>query len=97
MIDWQGILSRDGPAVWRTAWRVLGNRADADECFQEAFVAALEYSSTHTVKHWRALLQRLAAARAIVFWCRTKDKKGYRAVYGDLHAADVKAADLPKK
>jgi RNA polymerase sigma-70 factor, ECF subfamily len=65
MIDWEGILSRDGPAVWRTAWRVLGNRADADECFQETFVAALEYSRTHAVEHWRALLQRIATTRAI--------------------------------
>ncbi len=65
MIDWERILSHDGPAVWRTAWRVLGNRADADEVFQETFVAAVEYSRTHTVIHWRALLQRLATARAI--------------------------------
>ena len=65
MIDWEGILSRDGPAVWRTAWRVLGNRADADDVFQETFVAALEYSRTHAVTHWRALLQRLATARAV--------------------------------
>ena len=65
MIDWEGILSHDGPAVWRTAWRVLGNRADADEVFQETFVSAVEYSRTHIVIHWRALLQRLATARAI--------------------------------
>lgn len=65
MIDWEGILARDGPAVWRTAWRVLGNRADADEVFQETFVAALEFSRKQRVSHWRALLQRLATARAI--------------------------------
>jgi RNA polymerase sigma-70 factor (ECF subfamily) len=65
MIDWEGILSQDGPAVWRTAWRVLGNRADADEVFQETFLAAVEYSRDHVVNHWRALLQRLATARAI--------------------------------
>ncbi len=65
MIDWQDILSREGPVVWRTAWRLLGNRADADEVFQESFVSALEYSRTHEVKHWRALLQRLATTRAV--------------------------------
>ena len=27
MPDWPTILSRDGPAVWRTAYRLLGNRA----------------------------------------------------------------------
>ena len=42
MPNWREILGRDGPAAWRTAFRILGNRADADECFQEACLAALE-------------------------------------------------------
>jgi RNA polymerase sigma-70 factor (ECF subfamily) len=65
MPDWQEILSRDGPTVWRTAYRLLGNRADADDCFQEALLAALEISRREVVQHWRGLLQRLAAARAM--------------------------------
>src|SRR5688572_2419398 len=65
MLDWQEILSRDGPAVMRTAYRLLGNQADADECFQEVFVAALAVARQQTVHHWRALLQRLAIAPAV--------------------------------
>ena len=65
MIDWEGIVSRDGPAVWRTAYRLLGNRADADECFQETFLAALSFSRRADVESWGALLHRLATARAI--------------------------------
>src|SRR5438445_557444 len=65
MPDWPTILSRDGPAAWRTAYRLLGHRADADECFQDACLAALEVSRRQPVRHWRALLQRLAAARAV--------------------------------
>ncbi len=65
MPDWQEILRRDGPAVWRIAYRLLNNRADADECFQETFLAALELSRRQTVRNWPALLQRLAAARAV--------------------------------
>ena len=67
MIDWETILRHDGPAVWRTAWRVLGSRADADECFQETLIAALEYARRpgHVVHNWRALLQRIATGRAI--------------------------------
>src|SRR5258705_9978452 len=65
MIDWEGIVSRDGPAVWRTAYRLLGNRADADECFQETFLAALSFSRRSIVDNWGALLHRLATARAI--------------------------------
>lgn len=65
MPDWQEILSHDGPATWQTAYRLLGNRADADECFQEACLAALEVSRREEVNSWRGLLQRLAVARSV--------------------------------
>jgi len=65
MPDWQEILSRDGPAAWRTAYRLLGNRADADECFQEAYLAALKVSRREVVQNWRGLLQRAAVARSV--------------------------------
>jgi len=65
MPDWQEILSRDGPAVWRSVYRLLGNSADADECFQEVFLDALKLSRRREVHHWRGLLQRLATARAV--------------------------------
>lgn len=65
MPDWREILSRDGPAAWRTSYRLLGNRADADECFQEACLAALEVSRREEVHNWQGLLQRLAVARSV--------------------------------
>jgi DNA-directed RNA polymerase specialized sigma24 family protein len=65
MPEWQENLSRDGRAVWQTAYRLVGNRADADECFQEAFLAALEVPRLEEIQHWRALAQRLATARAV--------------------------------
>ncbi|MGD0461574.1 MAG: RNA polymerase sigma factor [Tepidisphaeraceae bacterium] len=65
-MDWEGIVRDDGPEVWRAAYRLLGNEADADECFQEAFAAALEFSRRNQpVRHWRAFLIRLASAKAI--------------------------------
>jgi RNA polymerase sigma-70 factor (ECF subfamily) len=65
MIDWDSILARDGSAIWQTCWRILANRADAEECFQEAFVAAVELSRRETLLNPRGLLQRLATARSI--------------------------------
>jgi RNA polymerase sigma-70 factor (ECF subfamily) len=65
MTDWEDILKRHGAAAWKSAWRVLGNRADADECFQEACLAAFEFSRTHDVRNWRILLQRIANAKAV--------------------------------
>ncbi len=65
MIDWQIIIEEHGPTVWRTSYRLLGNRADAADCFQETFVSALEFHRRRRVRNFSALLTRLATARAI--------------------------------
>lgn len=65
MPDWDEIVRRDGPAAWRSAYRLTGNRADADECLQEALVVAVGIARREDVRCWRALLLRLASARAL--------------------------------
>jgi RNA polymerase sigma-70 factor (ECF subfamily) len=65
MVDWDGIIDREGPAVWRTVRRLLTRRADAEECFQETFLAALELWRREPVRSPRAALRRLATARAV--------------------------------
>src|SRR5689334_4289933 len=69
MTDWEGILHNEGPAVWRTLWRLLGgaNRTDVEDCFQETFLTALRYANDQrqAVRHWSALLQKIATARAV--------------------------------
>lgn len=65
MPDWDEIVRLDGPAAWRSAYRLTANRADADECLQEALVAAVGIARREEVRSWRALLQRLASARAL--------------------------------
>ena len=65
MINWQTIVKKHGPAVWQTAYRLLGNHADAADCFQETFICALEVSRRQRVRNFSALLVRLATTRAI--------------------------------
>ena len=65
MTDWEAILDRDGPAVWRTVCRLLGRSADAEDCFQETFLAALRLEARQPLRHSRAALLRLATARAV--------------------------------
>ncbi len=65
MIDWQTIIEEHGPGVWQTAYRLLGNRADAADCFQDTFVSALQFCRRRRVRNFPALLTRLATARAI--------------------------------
>jgi RNA polymerase sigma-70 factor (ECF subfamily) len=65
VIDWQVIIEKHGPAVWQTSYRLLGNHADAADCFQETFVSALEFCRRQKARNFSALLVRLATARAI--------------------------------
>jgi len=65
MVDWDELVRREGPAVWRTIYRLVQNQADADECLQETFVAAVKLSNYQAVGNWQALLKRLAIARAV--------------------------------
>jgi len=64
-VDWQLIVKKHGPAVWQTAYRLLGNGADAADCFQETFVCALGVARRQRVRNFSALLVRLATSRAI--------------------------------
>jgi RNA polymerase sigma-70 factor (ECF subfamily) len=65
MTDWEGIVRGNGPTVWRTLFRLLGRRADVDECFQETFLSALELSRKQKVVCWSALLQAVATRKAV--------------------------------
>jgi RNA polymerase sigma-70 factor (ECF subfamily) len=63
--DWAEVVREHGAAVWRLARRMLGDEADAGDCFQETFVAALTASRAAPVANWPGFLRRLCAARAI--------------------------------
>lgn len=65
MTDWDAVVADHGPAVWSNLWRLLADREEVEECFQETFVAALKLTRRETVKSWPALLCRLATARAM--------------------------------
>ena len=65
MTDWPNIVDKHSRLVWQTAYRLLGNEADAADSFQDTFICALELSRRQRVRHWPALLRRLATARAL--------------------------------
>ena len=65
MTNWDAIVADDGPMVWRTLWRLLTDRADVEECFQETFVAALKLSRRQPMECWSAALCSIATARGM--------------------------------
>jgi RNA polymerase sigma-70 factor (ECF subfamily) len=65
MIDWESILAEHGPTVWRTVYRLLEHHADAQDCYQETFLAAVRFAERHAVVDWSSFLVSVAARRAM--------------------------------
>ncbi len=65
MPDWNLILDDHGPAVWRHALRLLGNEADAADCYQAVLLEAFELSAKTEIRDWSAFLRRLAILRSL--------------------------------
>ena len=63
--DWKVVVKDQGPLVWQTAYRLLGDHADTADCFQETFLAAFEIACRQRVRNMPGLLVRLATVRAI--------------------------------
>ena len=66
MHDWSELIDKHGPLVWSTIRRLIGNRNDASDCFQEVFSAAVELSRKQKVLSWTATLRHLASIKALV-------------------------------
>jgi RNA polymerase sigma-70 factor (ECF subfamily) len=63
--DWKAIIDRHGQLVWATARRLVGNDADASDCFQETFLEAIKVARREAVGDWGSLLRHLATARSL--------------------------------
>ena len=91
--DWQTIVDEYGSRVWATAYRLLGHEADASDCFQEAFISALELTRRQRVRNMGALLTRMATLRAIDR-LRQRKRQNQRLVQGaDLSDLQASAPD----
>jgi RNA polymerase sigma-70 factor, ECF subfamily len=65
MIDWTQIVRDHGGTVMRVAYRLLGQEADARDCFQKTFLTAVELAGRETIRSWPAVLKRLASLTAL--------------------------------
>ncbi len=65
MRNWDSIVEQNADMVWRTVYRLVNNHADAADCFQEVFVAALDRSRKQAVRNWPALLRKIATDKGL--------------------------------
>jgi len=94
LIDWNAILGEHSRAVWNTAYRLLGNDADASDCFQEVFADALVFSKKQHIKNFRALLLRLATCRALDI-LRQRHRKITPMSFEQMPDAEIQTSDTP--
>jgi RNA polymerase sigma-70 factor (ECF subfamily) len=73
--------------VFQTAFRVLGNAADAEDVAQEVFLEVVSRVSVGKVQNWGAYLRRLAVFRAL-------DRRRQRGGEVPLEADRLLAATL---
>lgn len=64
-IDWPSMVRLQGPLVWKTAYRLVGNAEDANDCYQETFADAVRHSQQKTITNWPGFLVQIATRRAI--------------------------------
>ena len=65
MDEWADIVRQYSPLVRKTAYRLLGNGADAADCLQEVFLNAIRSYRPNDVRSWLGLLRRLTTCRAV--------------------------------
>ncbi len=65
MQEWPDIVRQYSPLVRKTAYRLLGNHADAADCMQEVFISAIKWDRCHQATNWVGLLRRITICRAM--------------------------------
>jgi len=83
--EWELLVREHGTMVFRTAWRIVGNAADAEDITQEVFLEAHRVRARQTVTNWGGMLRRMATCRSLD---RLRERKNVLALDSTLVAAD---------
>ena len=95
MVNWPAIVEQHGPYVWRTAFRLLSDREEASDCYQETFLKAVEYSRQKEIANWTGLLKRIATSRALDRLRRRYRRQDEPLANGETVIAREPAPDEP--
>ncbi|MCC7407881.1 MAG: sigma-70 family RNA polymerase sigma factor [Phycisphaeraceae bacterium] len=95
--DWPRILQAHGPMVWRTVCRLTPSRQDAEDCYQETFLAACKTARRQEIQHWAGFLKRVATARALDRLRQRLRQPQHRAAGLDADPPDRGRNDPPRQ
>ncbi len=65
MPNWDEVVREHGPPIYRSAWKILRQAEDCEDCVQEVFIEAHKLYLVGTVTHWRTFLTRMVTFRAL--------------------------------
>lgn len=71
-MNWESLYELHADAVVRICWRILGCRADAEDCVQETFLQAFERQRLERIQNWPGLLRRIAVMTSLATLRRRK-------------------------
>ena len=65
MPDWESLVSENGPAVYRTAWKILRNAEDAEDVLQEVLLELFQMLQRRPLDQYDGLVRRMAVLRSL--------------------------------
>ena len=65
MPDWESLVRESGPAVYRTAWKILRNAEDAEDVLQDVLLELFQMLQRRPVDQYDGLVRRMAALRSL--------------------------------
>ena len=74
-MDWDELFEAHADDLIRICWRILGCRADVEDCLQETFIQAFQCSNRETVRNWPGLLRRIAVMTSLSVLRQRKMRK----------------------
>jgi RNA polymerase sigma-70 factor (ECF subfamily) len=84
VLDWTQFVDDFGPMAYRSALRIVGRAADAEDVVQEVFLEVHRVWQSRDVVNWQALLRSLATRRAIDLLRKRKRNERLRECVPDL-------------
>lgn len=86
-INWPKIVAEHGQMVFQTAYRIVGDAADAEDVAQEVYVEAVRLASTVQIENWGAWLRKVAVFRAL-------DRRRQKTSFSPLDTNLLASAEL---
>lgn len=64
-MDWETLFEANVEDVIRISWRILGRRADVEDCVQDTFLKAFQLQQRERVRNLPGLLRRISVTTAL--------------------------------